>query len=368
MENPLSNEPEVMPVAPVEPKPQEPQSMRPTIRTLHSDVAASVHDNNISITKIALAQQARNESLPFVAEEKAHFWSAWSIGTILLVLAGLVIIVGALFVMLSKNVSLPFVNQEPPAPTLVPVTGRVSVDTTRMPRAELTRTIEKFIDDDYSSPVALEALIVQEMVTATSSEGESVMSLTPIDLERFLERLGSRAPGRLVRSTGPNMTLGRAGGSPFLITTTSSYETTFAGMLEWEPLMADDLPFLVKKIEPAPQPIVPVEPVDMSTSTTSTTISNNTATTSTASTSVASTTTATSTASTTPVVLIPLPTPAPTWKDVIVKNKDVRALVTRDGDIVLLYAFPKDGLMVIAQTKEAFTLIVDALNAPVFGM
>lgn len=354
MENPLSNEPEVMPTAPVEPKPEESLPVRPAIRTLHSDVAASVRDNNVSITKIALAQQAKNEGLPFVAEEKQHFWSAWSIGTILLILGGVVVIVGALVVMLSKNVSLPFTNQEPPAPTLVPVINRITVDTTRMPRAELTKTIKKFIDDNYSSPVALEALIVQEMVTATSSEGESVMSLTPIDLERFFERLGSRASGRLVRSIGPDMTLGRAGGTPFLITTASSYETAFAGMLEWEPFMADDLPFLVKKITPDPAPVLPVEPVvDVSTSTASTT--------------TASTTTATSTASTTPVVVLP-PPPAPTWKDVIVKNKDVRALVTRDGEVVLLYAFPKDGLMVIAQTKEAFTLIVDALNAPVFGM
>lgn len=366
MENPLSNEPEVAPTAPVEPKPEASQPARPTIRTLHSDVAASVHDNNISITKIALAQQARNESLPFVAEEKEHFWSAWSIGTILLILAGLAVIVGALFIMLSKSVSLPFVNQEPPAPTLVPVTNRVTVDTTRMPRAELTRTIEKFIDDNYSSPVALEALILQEMVAATTSEGAPTTILSPIEIEPFLERLGARVPGRLVRSIGPNMTLGRVGGTPFLITPASSYETAFAGMLEWEPFMAQDLAFIVKKIEPEPQPVLPVAPVSFSTSTASTTVENNATTT--ASTTVATTTIATSTASTTPAVLIPLPTPAPTWKDVIVKNKDIRALVTRDGEIVLLYAFPKEGLMVIAQTKEAFMIIVDALNAPVFGM
>ncbi|MEN9405300.1 MAG: hypothetical protein RLY47_259 [Candidatus Parcubacteria bacterium] len=354
MENPLSNEPEVTPTTPAEPKPEESLPVRPAIRTLHSDVAASVRDNNVSITKIALAQQARNESLPFVAEEKSHFWSAWSIGTILLILAGFAVIVGALFIMLSKNVSLPFVNQEPPAPTLVPVTGRVSVDTTRMPRAELTRKIEEFSDDDYSSPVAIEALIVQEMVTATSSEGEPTMILSPIEIERFFERLGTRAPGRLIRSIGPDMTLGRVGGTPFLITLVPSYESAFAGMLEWEPFMGDDLPFLIKETEPAPAPILPIESTDISTSTASTT--------------TAGSTTGTSTASTTPTVVIPLPPPAPTWKDIIVKNKDVRALVTHDGDIVLLYAFPKDDLMVIAQTKEAFTVIVDALNAPIFGM
>ncbi len=358
MENPLSNEPEVMPATPVEPNQPAggdgPQSTRPAIRTLHSDVAASVHDNNISITKIALAQQAKNEGLPFVVEEKEHFWSAWSVGTILLTIAGLVVIVGAIFVVMSKNVSLPFVNQEPPTPTLVPVIKRTAIDTTRMPRAELLRTIDGFTDSDYSSPVALEALILQELTAATSSEGEPVASLTPLPLERLLERLGSRAPGRLVRSTGPDMTIGRAGGTPFIVTTTSSYETAFAGMLEWEPFMSDDLSFITKELPPPPAPIIPVLPVATSTVDTS-------------STTVMASTTASTTPPVAPPVLAPLP-PKLTWKDIIVKNKDVRALVADNDTIILLYAFPKDGIMVITQSKEAFTLIVDALNAPVFGM
>lgn len=348
MENPLSDQSETPVVTP----PETDAVKRSSIRTLHSDVASSVRDNNISITKIALAQQEKNASLPFVAEEKNHFWSAWSIGTILLVLAGIIVLMGAVFVMMSKSVSLPFTTNEPPAPTLVPVVGRITADVSRMPRAELIRTIKVFVDDNYSSPVALEALILQEMTPATTTEGEIVSSLAPITLERFFDRLGTRAPGRLLRAIGPDMTVGRAGGTPFIVTLSNSYETAFAGMLEWEPFMAEDLPFITKEPTPAEEPVLPVEPVTAS---------------STASSTVAATTTvATSTASTTPVIVPP--TPEPVWKDIIVKNKDVRALVAHDGEILLLYAFPKDGLLVITQTREAFMLVVDALSAPVFGM
>lgn len=352
MENPFSNESESAPVTPSEPKaPNTPQA-RPTIRTLHSDVAASVRTNNVSITKIALAQQAKNEGLPFVAEEGNHFWSAWSIGTILLILAGFIVIVGAIVVVMSKSVSLPFTNQEPLAPTLVPVTGRSVSDTTRMPRAELVQTIESFLDKNYSSPVALEALILQELVTATSSEEEPTTALTTMSLERFFERLGTRTPGRLVRAIGPDMTFGRAGATPFLITRASSYETAFAGMLEWESLIAEDLSFITREIEPVPLPTTPIEPVATTTITAS---------------SSAASTTNPSVASTTPIA--PLPSvPEPMWKDIIIKNRDVRALITHDGTVLLLYTFPKEGLLLVTQTKEAFMLIVDALNAPVFGM
>lgn len=356
MENPLSNEPENVPEAPSKPEAASAPQTRPAIRTLHSDVAASVRNSNVSITKIALAQQAKNASLPFIAEEKPssgwRFWSAWSIGTIILVVAGFAIIVGALVVVMSKNISLPFANQEPLAPTLLPVIDRSVSDTTRMPRAELIRTIESFLDKDYSSPVALEALILEELVTATSSEGEPTTVSTTMSLERFFERLGARAPGRLVRATGPEMTLGRAGATPFLITTTTSYETAFAGMLEWETAMAEDLSFITKQLTTYNLQLTNEVPGEISTSSIATTTSTDME--------------ATSTASTTMVA--PPPVPEPVWKDIVIKNRDVRALIAHDETVLVLYAFPKDGLMVITQTKEAFMLIVDALNAPVFGM
>lgn len=357
MENPLSNNPEATPTAPIEPQTDGAPTARPAIRTLHSDIASSVRSNNISLTKIALAQQAKNADLPFVAEEKTHFWSAWSIGTILLIVGGFIILGGAIFIAISKTVSLPFTEQAPLTPTLVPVESQTAIDTTRMPLAELLRTISAFADSTYSSPVTLEALIVQEMTTATSTDGEHVTTLTPMSLERFLERLNSRAPGRLVRSTGPEMTLGRAGETPFLITKTSSYEAAFAGMLEWEPRMAEDLPFLAQK---------QATNDEQRTKDQETTTPKDTASSSAPGTS--SVPAVVETASTTPIIPTPTVTPPPTWKDIIVRNKDVRALVTHDGTPLLLYAFPKNGILVITQSPEAFMLIIDALNAPVFGI
>ncbi len=351
MENPLSDQPETPVLAP----PEIDEVKRSSIRTLHSDVASSVRDNNISITKIALAQQEKNAALPFVAEEKNHFWSAWSIGTILLVLAGIIVLMGAVYVVMSKNVSLPFTTNEPPAPTLVPVVGRITADVSRMPRAELLRTIELFVDSNYSSPIALEALILQEMTPATTTEGEIVSSLAPITLERFFERLGTRAPGRLLRAIGPDMTIGRAGGTPFIVTLSNSYETAFAGLLEWEPFMAEDLPFIAKK-ETSDETRGTMETPGGATTTT------------TSSSSVDQTSTTSTSAGSSTLFSFLVPRSSPVWKDIIVKNKDVRALVAHDGEVLLLYAFPKDGLLIIAQTREAFMLVVDALNAPVFGM
>ena len=329
---------------------------RTAIRTLHSDIATSVRDNNVSLVSIALAQQEKNARLPFVAEEKKSFWSAWSIGAIMLVLGGVGVAIGAIVFVAQTNIPLPFIPNDGAAPTLIAVEAQTRLDITRMTRTEAFRQIYTFTDANYLSPVRIEALIITEIV-GTSTEP----TLVPVG--RFFEFIGSRTPGALVRSVGPDMTLGRVGGTPFLITTAPSYENTFAGMLEWERFMAKDLEFIARKTTGNKQETTlqtnsnqqtetsnasEIETNELSSSTnyelgsdqeTSGSINDQTAT----------------------------AVSDPVWKDIVVKNKDVRALIDQTGTPLILYTFPAEGLLVITQTREALAVIFDALNSPVFG-
>lgn len=340
-----SSEPVVTPIPEkiVEPEPAK----RSAIRTLQSDIAGSVRNNNLSLAKIALARQEKTSAIGYVAEEKEsfvrRFLNVWSIGAILLIGAGAVIVVGAFIFVQQTNIPLPFIPAKAPAATLVPVDARTVLDVTRSTRAQLIQSINEFTDSDFSSPVAIEALIIEETV-GTSTDA------TPVSIERFFEILGTRAPGRLIRSVGPDMTFGRVGGTPFLITRTNSYENTFDALLEWEEFMAADLPIVTKQWamgngqettneqEPESLSIAP-DPL--------------------------ATTTETGAGESIPV-FVP-PPPSPTWKDIIVRNKDVRALIDHEGNVLILYAFPKNGYLAIVQNQEALGVIDGALNSPVFG-
>lgn len=378
---PATAEPKT-PAVPNEKAAEPATPVRSAIRTLHSDVARTVQQNDVSVTKIALAQQEKNARLGYVGDEDegGGFWSAWSIGTIILVIAGVALIAGAVAFVVLSNISIPFVSNEPaPAPTLVPVERQERFDATRTTRVDLMRAIDAFIEADYTSPVALEALIIEELTTipATTPDDEPTTETRPIDIERFLNLIGSRAPGRFVRSLEPTFTLGRAGGTPFVMAKATSYETAFAGMLEWEQFVADDLVFIAK--QPTTDPLDGFDKLtagrletgnSQQTAETSEMLEMTLATTSTTTATVGTTTdTASATSSeVAPLAPSPLPlVPKPMWKDIIVNNQDVRALVAHDGSIVVLYAFVKDATLVITRTREALVLIINAMNAPVFG-
>jgi hypothetical protein len=153
------------------------------------------------------------------------------------------------------------------------------------------------------------------------AEGTVAPILTTTELMLMLE---ARAPGSLVRSFDKLYMTGAIGETPFFIIKLSSFENAFAGMLAWEANMGEDLiplfgsPALLKAID------------DKN-----------------------------------------------VFKDVIVKNKDVRVLTSEvitsqllDGEVVtsttttpvLLYSFLDNNMLIITNKIEALQTIMDRLT------
>ncbi|MDO8565049.1 MAG: hypothetical protein Q7R67_00250 [bacterium] len=140
----------------------------------------------------------------------------------------------------------------------------------------------------------------------------------------FFKILESQAPASLVRSFEPIFMVGALGESPFLIIKLSSFESAFAGMLAWEPNMAPDVAPLLGTEE-----LLKVIP----------------------STSV--------------------------FKDVIVRNKDVRMLEsssvsttsTSSGQAsspqatpIILYSFFDNRILIITENSETLQILMDRLT------
>jgi len=139
----------------------------------------------------------------------------------------------------------------------------------------------------------------------------------------LVDALQLPAPDILLRSVQPESTVGvvHAGDEQrvFFILKVDSYERSFAGMLAWEPTIAQDL----SSLYPADSGIV----------------------------------TATTTATTT-VIKAPA---TPTFKDEVVDSHDVRVLRDSNGKSLIMYGYWNQATLIIARDESAFAELVTRL-------
>jgi len=137
------------------------------------------------------------------------------------------------------------------------------------------------------------------------------------------------APDLLLRQVLPDSTMGvvHAGDEtrPFFILRVSSYDRSFAGMLQWEPTLARDL-----------ARIYPAYPT------------------------VGDSDTASSTGTSVAPASVPY---APQFQDEIISNHDARVLRDAAGRTLLLYGYRDEQTLIIARDEAAFTELLNRLAA-----
>lgn len=318
---------------------------RTAIRTLESDVANTVAKNQLSLSQIALAQQRRQaeEAVADIPEGKKFSW--WALSGILLALLG----VGIITVAYIMQTNAPEVVEEviTTQDALIPAVPETTLDVTGMGRPDVLRTLSA-LAGQYASRDGISLI---RLTTFTERiVGEEKMSVeSDVPAKDFFTQLSAHAPERLLRSLGNQTFFGvvSVGGRavPFLVFEVSSYDSAFAGMLEWESFILADLPFLVHT---PPTPVTP-DPVTGTSTATSTTTGTTTAPT-----------------ATSPVVVATTPT-LPTFLDIVVKNRDARSVKNPDGSTRLLYAFPTPVMLLIAQNESAMSAIIEHLTTARFS-
>lgn len=329
-EAPVSTPLQQKPLPPLKQPPQN-DGRQSAIRTLQGDIASTVHSQNLSVADIALAQQRRSreasDAAPMDAapRDRGNVW--WILGALAFIFLGVGVATAVVYFLPDTN----DIVVETPAGMLLPADEVRELDITGMTFDGLSNAIRAFAPT-AGNPGTLTLISLVE-------GGRDSVSI-PITTERFFELLHSRAPARLVRSLNDSFALGVATTdtpSVFLIFKTNAYENAFAGMLEWERLMADDLPFIAAQL-----PVPPAMPE-----------------------AIAATSSATSTlpaaTSTTPLIVS-----EEAFKDIVVQNKDVRALFFTDGSSRIVYAFPDKETLVITLDEKAFAQIFERLSAARF--
>jgi hypothetical protein len=202
-----------------------------------------------------------------------------------------------------------------PTNTIVPITASRPIDATRTISIDITR----------KNDLSLRTLFLKQVGDLEGKLGSVVAvdfskdtSKTAITTREFFTTFNFRAPDAFTRALDPAYMLGVHifdGNQPFLIFKTDYFEQAFAGMLAWEPTLAEDVGTLLRSKNDFLN------------------------------------------GSTTEVSFLSQ------FSDEVIKNHDARVLRNNKGDVLLLYTFPDRGTLLITTSSKSMSELIDRLNA-----
>ena len=267
------------------------------LRTFEGDIADTIKGQNISIAKIAIAEKVKKENNGLISPVPP----SPLFKNLLLFFSSIILVAGGLYMFYEFY--------------YVPKSKVIIVNKTIVPN---------IIVSDIDIEVTIETM--QAEINKISLPENSIANLyitkgqgdtkKLINAQEFLSSLKVNAPDQFIRTLLPDFMLGVHsfnGNNPFIILKTTLYQSAFAGMLKWETTLVDDMSLLFSKTV-SPQNIV-----------------------------------ATPAQSTADILVISKP-----FTDLVIKNKDVRALTNQYGRITLLYTFLDKETILI--TTNEFTL------------
>jgi hypothetical protein len=271
------------------------------IRTYKSDVERLMKQQGTSLADIALAEEKkRTATLSAEVEEPKRTKLSLQIGII-----SLALVILASLIFYATEI---FLNKKPPAQKTTPLASvLVSVDDNK--EIDVANQKPSAVVDSINS--ALKQIGAPGLTAVSFVKTVADGTKNPLGSNDFLAALNIKLPGVIARSLRPEFVFGfyrLEKNEPFLVLKISDYESAFAGMLEWENTIADDLNDIFIKKTP-----------------------NATATTSQANLTLNST----------------------GFSDRIIRNRDSRLSLKSDGSVLLLYSFIDNQTVIITGSEPA---------------
>jgi len=288
------------------------------LRTYEGDIAETIRKQNESVASINIAEQKKKEVSRIETEDSGQSYyiknTVITIVSILLIVGGIGAI-GVFYYLKNTNTPPPIIN---PVKTIISADTIVEVDASGLTKQKIIDSIKNTQTNEGSGAITY---------INFSNTNEEIK--TPIETEKFFTILQTKAPGALVRSFNKEFLLGifsDENRSPFLIIKLGFFDNAFAGMLNWEKTMGDDLRpiFLSEKLIPQ----------------------------------ITTAEFATSTGTSTATTLIPIDLEQ-SWSDLIIQNKDTRILRDLDSNIVLIYSFLDEQTLLITTNEKTFINILN---------
>lgn len=329
---------------------KENESLLRPIRTYKNDIANLVKDQKISTAKIVLAEQAKNHRLEQSIESENEKPKNKKVIKVIISIILFGLGISAFFVAIQFNIVPQTIKNFVPnlkntEPEIINKENSIKLITNSKTNTEIrNEIINKFKNLNNEK---LDQVIEFEILkNITDSEGNTTQQ--KITSEEFNRILNTNTSDKFIRSLNEKFIYGiytDAKPTPFIILKTNDINLTFSEIFDWENRMYDDL-LSVLDLKPEVPDFLRIE-VPISTSTELTNEEN-----------------ATNTATTTiKVVNNPEPKFKKTeFKDVIISNKDSRAIVDDSGKMILIYSFIDEENIIITSNIDVFQQIVKRLS------
>lgn len=284
------------------------------VRTYKSDMEETIRSQHISSLNIAVAENnkmVRRMTDEGVEEEKkADKNYKIFILIIILVVAG--ILAFAIPYFLVKNQSS--VN---PEETIIPDSSLIVSDTSE--RVNIDILIKDRIAKTLGERVDQISILLGSIRQFYITEGDDTLA-QPINAKRFLELIRARTPDAVVRTLKDPFMFGMHsfnGNQKFLILKVGSYETTYAGMLSWENALWYDFSELfgleiTNEVDSSGRPMLGED--------------------------------------------------VRKFQDIVIKNKDTRAIKNDDGEIVFLYSVVDKSTVVLTTSQDTFKEVLNRMD------
>ncbi len=214
-------------------KPNNLNEKTEVLHTYLSDMADAVRENEASVIKIALAEQKKRENEELYREVKkaSGVKIGLIIGAIILIVGGIVL---SYLIIREKNKPIEKTSQSTKIETIIPYENQAIIDITGTEGKEDALNLIKGNISIGEKTGTIKAIFLKEKV----NEIESL-----ITTKRFFGLVNPTVTS-LIRSLKDQYMIGTyTTDTPhlFLIFQTKDYGLTYAGMLNWEKTMLDDL-------------------------------------------------------------------------------------------------------------------------------
>ncbi len=338
------------------------EGLRP-LRTYEGDVAEVLAHKRTSTASIAIAESQKNTGEDKIGEsdEHSHVGKKIAITVISLILIATGLVGAYYLYSISPLAPTPRSTPQPQvAPSIVTSDSQVAIPIDNMRPNDIIAAVRKEIAKQQTANTIKEIILVE-------TKNSQHFRVAGQDMANIMD---TGAPDILARSLSDSWMLGEyadANGvkTVFVIASIDYFQNAFAGMLQWESTMADDLKQYLYASSPADIALGSlVEPTLLATA------ASGTSALATTSTSTTSTTIASSTATSTSVP--PAITNQPyvvlrgSFIDRIIGNKDVREFVTSDGKALFLYSFIDNTHLVITGSEATLSAILNRLEQQAF--
>lgn len=275
-----------------------------TVRTYLSDMADTVRENDISVIKVALAEQNKHarEDLIREVEGTPAKKTAWIIGGVILVSISIFGI--NYFVQKNAENNLPVVVVKEQAVISYNETSSLDINSTDYLVNKLKNHIKQLSASNVTN--GINSISINQMMNGVKGK---------LLLMDIFSRLNLTAPSSLVRSlsdlymVGTYTKNGTSDPNLFLIFKTNEYDYTYAGMLVWENTLSDDMFYLF----------------NLKTKETKIQLEQR------------------------------------KWKDIIISNRDARVLYNEDNNPILYYMFADKDSLAITNSEDTMKEIIARL-------